>query len=148
MRNDPIFIDTCCFSDSSFISWLKDYHGRKMISVITYAELCYHFIFNRHKNIKDLRSILKRSMISIVNVDPDSVNNSMEFVRMNGKEQLWTKHPMDYLISGHIKCHPTKLITENVKHFSFLGKNVMNMYDFKRMIESGKRMISEDEEIY
>jgi hypothetical protein len=148
MRNDPIFIDTCCFSDSSFISWLKEYHGRKMISVITYAELCYHFIFNRHKDIHALRSILHRSMISIENINPESVRNSMEFVRLNGSNQSWCNHPMDYLISGHISCHPTKLITQNVRHFSFLKSNVMNMYDFQKMIKSGHRMVTEEEDVY
>lgn len=131
-KNDPIFLDTNCFSDKSFINRLSGYFGRKMISSITYAELQYHFVINRRKKESALRASLNRNGIKIEPLRSNEIDQSIKFIASCNEHHPWNDHHMDYLISGHIFCQPTKLITQNVRDFYFLEENVIDMYDFQR----------------
>lgn len=130
-NNDPIYLDTNCFSDKAFIDRLSHYYGRKMISAITYAESQYHFVINKGKSEGQLMSFLNKNGIRIEPLRPNEINQSFKFVETCNMHHPWNEHTMDYLISGHILCHPTKLVTQNVDDFYYLKDNVIEMYEFQ-----------------
>ncbi|RLF66602.1 MAG: hypothetical protein DRN57_06825 [Thermoplasmata archaeon] len=129
--NDPIYIDTNCFNDLDFIRWLKDYHGRKSISVITYAELLYHFVYNKGKKKEHLKELLHRSQIKIENLRSIEVDESIGFLELCKGKVPWKNNFQDYLIAGHIHNRPTKLITSDKKGFGYLQNDcIVDMYEF------------------
>mgnify|MGYP006284957119 CR=1 FL=1 len=130
--NDPIYIDTNCFNDRSFINWLKDYHGRKSISAITYAELLFHYVHNMKKDKRILNDLLKHSQIKVEDLRSIEVDEAIGFHELCDGAVPWKENFKDYLIAGHIHNRPTKLVTQNKKDFRFLDDDcVVDMYEFR-----------------
>jgi hypothetical protein len=100
--SDPIYIDTMCFTDPGFIRWLNYYHGRKRISSIVYAELCYHFIMNMGRSIDDVDRLLALGGIKVEPVDKKHIEQTMRCVSEHNEAVPWKDNKFDYLIAGHV----------------------------------------------
>jgi hypothetical protein len=92
MGNMPIILDTCAFRGIGFIKRLKSFHGRKIISVVTYSEMQIHLMYKKGKKLTYFDDLLK-------------------LVKTNFR---------DYLIASHAFLPPWLVITHNLKDFEYL----------------------------
>jgi len=130
--NDPLIIDTCSFFDKTLIHKLKTYHGRKICPVVAYAELCVHFIKNRHKDDSFVDRMLGKLDIEIEQFDARKAKYAAKYCQ-DGPD--FVKHHRDYFIGSHAYPPPRTMITNNAKDFEFLKKiKIYSCYDICKII--------------
>lgn len=129
MTLEPVVIDSCVFSSSTdFIYWLKSYHGTKIISSITYAELQYYFIEKKKKEPIFFDNLLKKSSIEVKWFRKDEALGAALFgVASNS----FAKDFRDFMIGSHASIAPWIVVTNNIKDFYFLNGRVKLPEDFK-----------------
>lgn len=136
MTLEPVVIDSCVFSsDTDFIHWLKGYHGKKVISSVTYAELQVYFISKKNKEPAFFDNIMRRSRIEVRWFRKDEALNTAYF---GSNSDSFAEDFRDFMIGSHASIAPWVVITNNVKDFYFLEDRVKLPNEFK-MEHDGKR---------
>ena len=129
MSSPPIVIDTCSFRDRDFVAGLAFYHGRKIISSITYAEMQLFFIYKKHRDSSHFDNILHDAGIEVQNY---SKGNGLVTANFGGNMGSFSKQFRDYAIASHAHLPPWIVITNNIKDFAFLAERVMEPAEFRR----------------
>ncbi len=129
MNLEPLIIDTCVFRDSSFIQKLKNYHGRKCISPITYVEMQIFLIGKKKKEQFYFDDLLKRAKIEIMTLRKEEAVAATVIGIGNGE---FNKNSRDYMIASHAYTAPWIVITYNKRDFIYLGERVLNPDEFKK----------------
>ena len=126
---EPLIIDTCVFRDSSFIYGLKNYHGRKCISPITYIEMQVYLMGRRKKLQFHFDKILDSSNIEILTLRKEEAIAAAEIGIRNGE---FNRNSRDYMIAAHAYIAPWIVITHNKRDFAHLGDRVLDPDEFKK----------------
>ena len=136
--NDPLVLDTCSFSDKSFLNLLKIYHGDKFLPSVAYAELVVDYYFNKNKNPDHVDKLLRKLNIEVEWLDASKAKNAVLCCQ---DKQDFKDHIRDYLIGAHAFPAPRIMITNNIKDFECLVQSKVRLFttfDFCRMLERKK----------
>ena len=128
MSSPPIVIDTCSFRDRDFIRGLPSYHGRKVISSITYAEMQVFLIFQKKKEESYFDGILIDAGVEIQNY---SKNHGLITANFGGNMGEFSNMFRDYAIASHAFLPPWIVVTNNKKDFEFLSDRVLSPSEFR-----------------
>jgi len=127
MSTPPIVIDTCSFRDGSFVRSLENYHGKKIISAITYSEMQIYLISTKNKESTYFDSLLHGAGIEVGNYSKaNGLITAFYGVDMGEFSRLFR----DYAIASHAAIAPWIVVTNNVKDFAFLNDRVMTPQNF------------------
>jgi len=119
--NEPLILDTCVFSDRSFLYKLKKYHGRKIIPAVAFCELYYHSLCKGKEDA--IMKLFSKLDIEIEEFDARRARNAALYSKGYGK---FDKNFRDYMIGSHAYPPPRKMITDNKKDFEFLEDRVLS----------------------
>lgn len=129
MGNPPIVVDTCSFDNRDFVRWLASYHGRKIISVVSYAEIQAYFICKKNKDMSYFDK-----MLSEVNIEiewfrkEEAMRTAILRCEIGGDIE---SNFRDLMIASHAYWPPWIVITYD-KDFSFLGDRVKTPEEFEK----------------
>ncbi|MHB1709630.1 MAG: PIN domain-containing protein [Thermoplasmataceae archaeon] len=127
MSTPPIVIDTCSFRDRNFIKTLGNYHGKKIISAITYSEMQIYLISKKKKEPSYFDRLLRGAGIEVEDYSKENgLQTALYGVDMGDFSRLFR----DYSIASHAHIAPWIVVTYNVKDFSFLNDRVLTPQDF------------------
>jgi predicted nucleic acid-binding protein len=127
LPNPPIVIDTCSFRDKGFINKLGTYHGRKVISAVTYAEMQVYLIYDKNKEESYFDKILYEAGIEIQDY---SRKQGLLTAILGGQMGDFHSKFNDYSIASHAYDPPWLVVTYNERHFSYLNDRVKSPMDF------------------
>lgn len=130
MSLEPLVIDTCSFRDAAFIASLRNYHGNKYISSITYAEMQVYLIGMKGKDPDFFDRLLRKSNIQIEWFRRD---NALDSAFLGAQFGDFNKRARDYMIASHAYNPPWIVVTYNKKDFDFLTGRVFDPDEFKRI---------------
>jgi predicted nucleic acid-binding protein len=128
LSSPPIVIDTCSFRDKDFIKRLSSYHGRKIISTITYAEMQFFLLFVKGKDSTYFDKILSMGGIEI---EAYSKGQGLTTAKFGMDMGDFSKSFRDYAIASHASIPPWIVVTSNKKDFEFLNGRVMSPSEFR-----------------
>ncbi len=130
MTLDPVVIDSCVFTqDRGFIYWLKTYHGRKIISSVTYAELQVYFLGAKKKEPSFFDGILRASRIEVEWFKKD---HALITGMYGAESDSFAEDFRDFMIGSHASIAPWIVVTYNVSDFHFLNGRAKSPDDFRK----------------
>lgn len=134
----PIVLDTCVLGDKDFLRRLSSFHGRKIISSISYMEFCY-FLLSSGKDTDGFRDLLKALGITIEHFGIKNADKAVG-VRLEYGRTALVSCPecgkqikadwCDLMIASHALDPPWIVVTKNVKDFDYLKDRVMSPQEF------------------
>lgn len=129
MSSPPIVIDTCSFRDRAFIHRLGNYHGKKVISAITYSEMQVYLISEKKRDQSYFDGVLYGAGID---VESYSKVNGYRTAILGSDLGDFSRMFRDYSIASHAFIAPWVVVTNNKRDFSFLGDRVKDTVEFTR----------------
>jgi len=127
--NDPIILDTCVFSDKSFLYKLEKYHGDKIIPAVAFCELYYHYLCTGKEDF--ILKLFSKLDIVIEEFDAVRAKNAALYSEGYGK---FEENFRDYMIGSHAYPPPRKMITDNKKDFEFLKDRVLSPDELENIL--------------
>ena len=124
-----MIIDTCVFRDGAFIEAIKEYHGTKCISSITYTEMQVYLMGKKNKPSNYFDNILRK-----VNIDISTFtkHEALSAAKIGIVMEEFKKNSRDYMIAAHAIMAPWIVITYNKKDFTYLRERVYDPEEFRR----------------
>lgn len=112
----PLVLDTNALVARGFPAWLRGYPGPKILPVVAFTELGLHV---RRRGSQDQYEAFLRGLG--VEVEWMRAAEARRVIDLALAEGSWQEHARDLLIAAHAMPAPRLLVTDNAKHFSFLG---------------------------
>ena len=116
------------YPKTEFRNPLYGYHGRKIISSITYAEMQVFLIFEKKKDESFFDGILNEAGVEIQNY---SKSHGLITANFGGNMGEFSNMFRDYAIASHAFLPPWLVVTYNKKDFAFLMERVVSPTEFR-----------------
>ena len=126
--SDPLVLDTSAMRDKGFVRWLASYHGEKRLPVVAYTELSIYMIGSRHKTQAQVDWMLRSAGIEIEWYRVQDARVAAHWAVQSGSSE----NLHDYMIASRAAIAPWIVVTNNLKHFSFLGNRARTPQDIMR----------------
>lgn len=125
---DPLVLDTSAMRDRSFVHWLAGYHGEKLLPAVAYTELSIYMTGSRNKTQAQVDHMLRSAGIKIEWYRVQDARVAARWAVMSGSSE----NLQDFMIASRAVIAPWIVVTNNVKHFSFLGNRVKTPQEVMR----------------
>jgi predicted nucleic acid-binding protein len=122
----PLIIDTSALRDAGFWKWLRNYHGRKVLPAVAYAELSVYLVNIKHRTQDQVDELLGSMDMEIGWYRADEARRTVEIA---GMTRDFTEKARDHMIASHAFLPPWVVVTYNIKDFKFLNDRAMTPPD-------------------
>jgi predicted nucleic acid-binding protein len=125
---DPLVLDTSAMRDRGFVHWLAGYHGEKLLPVVAYTELSIYMTGSRNKTQAQVDHMLRGAGIEIEWYRVQDARVAARWAVMSGSSE----NLHDFMIASRAAIAPWVVVTNNLKHFSFLGNRAKTPQEIMR----------------
>ncbi len=139
MTHPPLVIDADSIRDRSFLYWLSNHYGHKVLPVVAYVESGLYFARKGgppedeeaiEVRLQTFDDILRRAGVLVFPLNRSEVRNAVKSAVLVD-ELPWAEHKMDHMIAGYAAIPPRVVVTRNKKHFEKMlpPDRVMDPYE-------------------
>ncbi len=99
----PLVIDTSSLRDAGFWKWLREYHGRKVLPAVAYAELSVYLVNVKHKTQDNVDDLLRSMDLEIGWFRAGEARCTVEIA---GITREFAEKARDHMIASHAYLPP------------------------------------------